>query len=1057
MFNRIILLFISLFEKAVSWSATHNSDTMKQFFTIIFSLWLGSIFAQPLDMELLNGMQARNIGPGGMSGRVTAIDVQKDNASVFYVGTASGGLWKTENGGINFSPAFDEEQVASIGALTIDPSNPDVIWAGTGEGNPRNSLNGGYGLYKSLDGGRSWKLLGLEQTRHIHRIIVHPANSDVVYVGAIGSPWGPHPERGVYKTSDGGKNWEQVLFVNELTGVADMVIDPGNPDKLFVAMWEHQRWPWFFKSGGEGSALFMTVDGGTSWKQLTSEDGLPEGELGRMGLAIARGNNKYVYALIESKKNALYRSTDGGYSWEKRGDKNIGNRPFYYADIYVDPANENRVYSLYSQVNVSEDGGITFSTLVGNNIHLDHHAWWIHPEDPTFMIDGNDGGLAISYDRGKNWRHISNLPVSQFYHISVDMELPYHVYGGMQDNGSWRGPAYIWSGGGIINTYWDFLLGGDGFDVVPVPGDPSTCYAMSQQGNLRRINLNTGASVDIKPARTGKEELRFHWNSAIAQDPFETNTIYFGSQFVHKSSDRGDSWTTISSDLSTNDSTKQKFNESGGLTYDVTGAENHTTILAISPSRVVQGVLWVGTDDGHIQVTTDGGENWTNCSPFIGDLPEGAWIPQIVPSAHEGGEAYVVANNYRQNDYAPYLFHTSDYGKTWTRVIGESDVPGYVLSFAVDPEEPRLQFLGTEYGLYVSIDQGGNWTRWTQGYPTVPTMDLVIHPREHDLVIGTFGRSAYILDDIRPLRALAREGEEILNSVVHAIEPPVAYLADTKNAPGYYFTGDAYYQGENRSTGARLSYFIQLEESDSKKKDSLTIQVRDSEMKLVRTLKTVPEKGLNRSVWHLDRRGVRLNFNKLKSPSPKREAGGGGYVLPGEYTFQLAFRGDTVSTLVRVEPDPRLEYDLEGMKAKQEKTDLLLSRLKELNKALDQIRTCHESYDLVNKLAGKDNPDEFKEASETMKKELDRISLLVFRDESKQGIYYPSDALSVRLRGTYSITGASRPLTTNQLQKYDQFMALTDETLETISAFIDNEWQDFRDFVNKMDVPLFQN
>jgi len=716
---------------------------MKHLITSVVLLFFATIlFSQTLDMEYLKGMKARNIGPGGMSGRVTAIDVQLDDASLFYVGTASGGLWKTVNGGTNFKPVFDDQEVASIGAVAIDPSNPDVIWVGTGEGNPRNSLNGGFGIYKSLDGGRNWKLLGLEKTRHIHRIIVHPDNPEVVYVGAIGSPWGPHPERGVYKTTDGGKSWKQLLFVNELTGVADMVMDPNNPDKLFVALWEHRRWPWFFSSGGAGSGLHFTVDGGENWTEITHKEGLPKGELGRMGLAIAGGNSKYVYALVESKKNAIYRSTDGGYTWEKRGDKNIGSRPFYYADIFVDPANENRVYSLYSQVNISEDGGKSFSTLVGSNIHLDHHAWWIHPLDPSFMIDGNDGGLAITYDRGKNWRHVTNLPVSQFYHISVDMELPYNVYGGMQDNGSWRGPGYVWSHGGIINTYWDFLMGGDGFDVVPVPGDPKFCYAMSQQGNVNRCNLETGGMVDIKPVKRGDEELRFHWNAAIAQDPFDASTIYFGSQFVHKSSNRGDSWETISPDLSTNDTTKQTYGESGGLTYDVTGAETHTTILAIAPSTVKEGVIWAGTDDGNIQLTTDGGASWTNCTPLIKEFPEGAWVPQIVPSEEDAGEATVVVNNYRQNDYAPYLYHTRDYGKKWNRLIDQSDVPGYVLSFAFDPEEPRLRFLGTEYGLYVTIDGGEQWTKWTNGYPTVSTMDLVVHPREHDLVIGTFGRSA---------------------------------------------------------------------------------------------------------------------------------------------------------------------------------------------------------------------------------------------------------------------------------------------------------------------------
>ncbi len=1031
---------------------------MKRFFSSVFVLSIViSMAAQPLDMELLKGMKARSIGPGGMSGRVTAIDVESRNDAVFYIGTASGGLWKTENGGINFKPLFDKEEVSSIGALDIDPSNEDVVWAGTGEGNPRNSLNGGYGIYKSLDGGRNWTLMGLENTRHIHRIIVHPSNPDVVYVGAIGSPWGPHPERGVYKTSDGGVSWKQILYVNELTGVGDMVMDPHNPDKLFVAMWEHQRWPWFFKSGGEGSGLHMTVDGGSNWKELTEKEGLPKGELGRMGLAIARGNSKYVYALVESEKNAIYRSEDGGYSWEKRGDKDMGNRPFYYSEIYVDPANENRVYTLFSPVNVSEDGGKSFSTLLGQKIHVDHHAWWIHPENPSFMIDGNDGGMAITYDRGKSWRHVSNLPVSQFYHIRTDMELPYNVYGGMQDNGSWVGPGYVWSGGGIINTYWEFLMGGDGFDVMPAPGDPSTCYSMSQQGNVSRLNLETGNSVDIKPAGDGETELRYHWNAAIAQDPFHNNTIYFGSQFVHKSSDRGDSWQNISPDLTTNDTAKQKFNESGGLTYDVTGAENHTCILAIAPSPVKEGIIWVGTDDGNIQLSTDGGDSWTNCTPNIKELPSGAWVPQVVVSETNAEEAWVVVNNYRQNDYAPYLFHTTDLGKKWTRVVGEDHVEGYVLSFAQDPEEPKLQFLGTERGLWVSIDRGVQWTKWTVGYPTVPTMDMVIHPREHDLVIGTFGRSAYIIDDIRPLRALAREHDQIISSDIRAFEPPVAYLADTKNAPGYYFSGDAYYEGENRPWGARISYFVKVEEEAGEaKKDSVCISVMDQDMNLVRTLESVPENGLNRSIWYLDRKGVRVSFSEKSDSRKNRESGGGGSVLPGMYNLQISYKGDTTLSSIEVQADPRREYDLAGMKLKQDQTDKLIESLTALNESLSSVRKCKESYKLVSKLAGEELSEDLKEAADSMKQEMDRISKLVFRDESIQGIYYPSDALYVRMGGTYGITGASNPLTENQFQKLEQYISLANETIVMIDHFLENEWNNYKELVTAEEISLIE-
>ena len=569
------------------------------------------------------------------------------------------------------------------------------------------------------------------------------------------------------------------------------------------------------------------------------------------------------------------------------------------------------------------------------------------------MIDGNDGGLAITRDRGKSWRHVTNLPVSQFYHISVDMELPYHVYGGMQDNGSWRGPAYTWRNGGIINTYWDFLMGGDGFDVLPVPGDPRFCYAMSQQGNVSRLDLETGGQVDIKPAKTGDEELRFHWNAAIAQDPFKEDVIYFGSQFVHKSDDRGNSWQSISPDLTTNDTAKQKFHESGGLTYDVTGAENHTCILTIAPSPVEEGVIWVGTDDGNIQITRDGGEHWENCSSRIGELPQGAWIPQIVPSSVKGGEAYVVVNNYRQNDYSPYLFHTKDYGKKWVREIDQSDVPGYVLAFARDPQEERLQFLGTEYGLYVTIDGGEEWTKWTNGFPTVSTMDLLIHPREQDLVIGSFGRSAYILDDIRPLRVLARDYEGVSSSRIYPVEVPESYLADYRNAPGYYFTGDAYFEGENRSSGAQISFFVNVDEpGEEDQKDSVVIEILDSNMKSIRTLKKVPENGLNRSTWQLDRKGSRVSFDAEKSPSGGNERGGGGYVLPGTYLVRMSYKGDTATTSLKVNSDPRIPYDRAGMEAKQEKADQLLAKMDQLNASLSIIRECRAGFELVKKLAG---------------------------------------------------------------------------------------------------------
>ena len=448
---------------------------MYRFYTLLLLLIQMSLAAQNFSTELLKDMKPRSIGPGGMSGRVTSIDVVHDNTDIMYVGTASGGLWKSESGGVKWEPIFENEATASIGAVAIQQSNPSVIWAGTGEGNPRNSLNGGYGIYRSLDGGHSWDLMGLEKTRHIHRILIDPTNPNIVYVGAIGSPWGAHKERGVFKTVDGGKTWSKILFSNNNTGVGDMVMDPTNPNKLIVALWEHKREPWFFNSGGEGSGIFITHDAGKTWKKRTTKDGLPEGKLGRIGLAIAKNKPTIIYALIEAKKNALYKSIDGGFSFIKVNDKDdIGNRPFYYSDIFVDPQNENRIYSVFTYVNVSEDGGKNFKQLmpaygVDNGVHPDHHAWWIHPSNGNFMMDGNDGGMNITRDGGKTWRFIGNLPVAQFYHIAVDNELPYNVYGGMQDNGSWRGPAYVWRSQGIRNDYWQEISFGDGFDVLPDP------------------------------------------------------------------------------------------------------------------------------------------------------------------------------------------------------------------------------------------------------------------------------------------------------------------------------------------------------------------------------------------------------------------------------------------------------------------------------------------------------------------------------------------------------------------------------------------------------------
>ncbi len=1043
------------------------------------------VLAQKLDMEKLKDLEPRSIGPAGMSGRVTAIDVVHDNPAVMYVGTASGGLWKSESGGIDWEPIFDNEQVASIGALAIDQNTPDVVWAGTGEGNPRNSITGGYGIYKSLDGGKSWKLMGLEKTRNIHRIIIHPDDGNTVYIGAIGSPWGPHPERGVYKTTDGGETWHQVLFINELTGVGDMVMDPSNPNKIFVNMWEHQRWPWFFKSGGPGSGLHVTFNGGKTWKRLTDKDGLPEGELGRMGLAIARSNPKIVYALIESKNNALYRSEDGGFTWQKVGEENIGDRPFYYAEIYVDPKNENRVYSLFSRVNVSEDGGRTFRSFMTRNIHPDHHAWWIHPEDPGFMINGNDGGMAITRDRGETWHFVSNLPVGQFYHINADMEHPYNVYGGLQDNGSWRGPAYTWSGGGIINTYWDQLYGGDGFDVVPDKSDPQYCYAMSQQGNVARIDILTGKTKGIKPVHPEGIDLRFHWNAGMAHDPFDNKTIYFGSQFLHKSTDRGENWEIISPDLTTNDPKKQKYGESGGLTYDVTGAENHTCILAIAPSPVQEGVIWVGTDDGNLQLTQNGGETWTNLNKGLKDVPAGSWIPQIHASRYNAGEAFVVVNNYRRNDFSAYLYYTTNFGKSWTRLVDNSKIWGYVLSFEQDPVEPKLMFLGTEFGLYVSIDAGETWAKWTNGYPTVSTMDMVIHPREHDLVIGTFGRSVYVLDDIRPLRELARQGTSLLDKEIHLFDPPEAILSNYRNSPGYYSPGDGYYTGENRRSGAMITYSVKEGEASDNIPDRsssfsmyssfygsgssnqsragnnlkrVTIEISDDTGEVIRTLTQVPKTGVNRMYWGLDKKGYRSPGSRA-SRSGSQERGGGGDVLPGTYKIKMTFNGESDSTMLTVKADPRRDFSVETAKKNQEIAEELMKKMEKLAIAIDRINECKTTISAINRQIPRKQTDAIKNLREVTRKveaSLKEITDVIQAREDVQGIYRDPNLVTSKIRGVRSIVNETDPLNTTQQWTIEQVEQLIEKTMNSINNFFEEDWEEYKKAVEEAEISFFK-
>lgn len=1035
---------------------------MKKVLVLVLCTWMSiSLMAQKVNMEDFSAMKMRSIGPAAMSGRIAAIDAVDINPNIIYAGSASGGLWKSTSGGITWEPIFDEQAVHSIGAISIYQKNPNIIWVGTGEGNPRNSLTMGYGVYRSLDAGETWELMGLESTRAIHRIIVHPDDPNTVYVGAIGSPWGEQEDRGLYRTTDGGKTWDKILYIDEKTGVGEMIMDPNNPNKIFVNMWQHRRYPDFFESGGPSSGLHVTHDGGDTWQKLDDSNGLPKGDLGRMGLAISAANSEKVYALIESKKNALYVSEDGGSNFKMiNSGSDIGDRPFYYFEIHADPKNENRLYTLYSRVGMSEDGGKSFQQLLQyEGVHPDHHAWYINPYDPKLMIDGNDGGLNITRDGGKNWYFAESIPVGQFYHVNVDNELPYNIYGGMQDNGSWVGPAYVWRRDGIRNTYWQEVSFGDGFDVSPHPANSRYGYTMSQGGNLSRYDRESGHNRFIKPTHPDKDVfLRFNWNAAIAQDPHDENTVYYASQFLHKSTDSGETWEIISPDLTTNDSTKQRQQETGGLTFDITGAENHTTILAIAPSPVDPNVIWVGTDDGNLQVTKDGGKTWTNVNTKLSGLPKGSWIPQVKASKYDANEAWIIANNYRNNDFSAYAYHTSNLGGSFTRIADDSKVWGYTLSIMQDTEVPELVFLGTEFGLYVSFDKAKTWNKWEHGYPkAVSTYDLTIQEREADLVIGTFGRAFYVLDDIRPLRVYAANGGKAPSATLTAVPAPDAYQVEINQPHGERFPADGKFAGENRAFGGRLSYIIQ---ADTASLDTVTVKIYSEQGEQIRTIKSIPEPGLNRVSWGLDRKST-TEISGGRERKGFYEASGGD-ALPGTYRVVFEHGEDQAETSIKVYADPRIETNVSHLRARQDfviKMESLATEMSASTNQLDEAEKTIEKVLTLTKDLDSDNAKELNKAAKEIKKSLEKV-----REEFNgpkregQGIVrnlFPTTMTRQFAPRRYVGSSYASPGATEQ-RLFDQAQESAKAAMSKADEFINGEWKAFEEKVKATQIDLFE-
>jgi photosystem II stability/assembly factor-like uncharacterized protein len=942
--------------------------------TLILMAWFvlpGHLAAQEVkvDSDTISGLGARNIGSAAMSGRVSALNaVKEDGRLTVHIGAASGGVWKSVNGGTTFKPVFDKQTAQSIGAIAIDPQAPKTIWVGTGESWTRNSVSIGDGVYKSVDGGENWTNVGLKDSERISKILIDPMDNNTVYVCVPGKLWSDSEERGVYKTTDGGQSWTKILKgANLSTGCSMMSMNPRDPKSIYVGMWDFRRKGWTFRSGGEnstassGSAFFRTSDGGATWSELDEKTatGLPAKPWGRIAVTVAPSNPNVVYALIESNHSALYRSADGGKTWQERDRSNwMVWRPFYFANLIVDPKDENKLYKPDLLLIMSSDGGKSFSVISGA-AHGDFHDVWVDPDNPQRLIAGDDGGVWYSYDSGNTWWRAYNLPISQFYHVSVDQDDPYHVFGGLQDNSVWIGDsAYP---GGISNSRWENLLGGDGFWAFPDPADPSYVYAESQGGEIARVNRHTLEGRSIKPQPNyGEKKLRFNWNTPIHMSPNEKGTIYIGAQFLFRSRDHGQTWDRISPDLSTNDPEKQKQEESGGVTVDNSDAETHTTIYSISESPKDGQTIWVGTDDGNLQLTRDGGKNWTNVVGNVPDLPKASWVSWVEASRFDPATAYAVFDRHTFGDMDPHVYKTTDYGKTWTLLVAkDSGVRGFAHVIKEDTVSPNLLFLGTEFGLWISLDGGEQWAQYKgHDFPDVPVRDIVLHERESDLVLATHGRGIWIVDDITPLRKLT---PDVLAQ--EAVFVPGKPVQQRLIANGGWPEGSATFFGPNPPDAALITYFQKKRHIFGKMK----IEIFDDQNKLVDTVPANSRRGLSRIEWSMRLKAPRVP----PAATAAFEAAQGPRVVPGTYTVKMTRGKDTFTTPLVLTLDPRAKYTAEDRKLNFDATMRVYNLLGDMTFDVDRINSVREA---LSERAAKLNPkDPFRKELEDFAAQTEEI------------------------------------------------------------------------------------
>ncbi|KYP16552.1 hypothetical protein [Flavihumibacter sp. CACIAM 22H1] len=962
-------------------------------------LFVGSVsaiisFAQSgVNSSTFGMLEARWLGPGTMSGRITAIEGVNKDGKTIYIGTAGGGIWKTTNAGASFKPIFDR-YCQSIGALAIDQSKPSIVYAGTGESNMRNSVSIGNGLYKSTDGGDNWTKIGLDSTEHISKIVIDPANPNTVFVAAPGPLWNDSEHRGLYKSTDGGKTWTKALYISDKAGCADVSLDPANPNIVYATTWEFRRLPYLFNSGGKGSGIYKSTDGGKTWKELSN--GLPPKPFGRTALALAPSAPENLIAIVEAKDTKLYISKDGGENWkEQSATLNVVSRPFYFSTLVIDPKDPKRVYRPAFSFSYSDDGGYSFAEASGDGgwVHSDHHALWINPNNTNQLYLGTDGGVYISLDRGVTWIFVSNLPVGQFYHVAVDNKEPYNIFGGLQDNGSWYAPSA--KPNGVNNGDWTAIYGGDGFWTVPDLTDPNIAYAEYQGGNMSRVDLRTLKSVSIKPQAGAKDDkLRWNWNTPIHVGLKNPGNLYTGAQYLFKSTDKGTNWTRISPDLTTNDKKKQEQENSGGLSADNTSAENHTTIFTISESPLDENIIWVGTDDGNLQYTTDGGKSWTNVAANVAaaGIPAQTWVSSVEPSRFDKQVIYASFDNHMYGDHKTYLAKSSDMGKTWT-LFKSDEFTGFAHKIKEDLVNKDLLFAGTEMGMFASVTGGREWFRMKNRIPEYALVrDIAIHPKTHDLLLGTHGRGIIVVDDIRPMRDLAGE---IANKPVHIFAQDPQPIRDGQFGSGGFPPTGGWSAG-NPAGIPPIQYYLK----DRIMTGDVKLEIYDEKGQLVQSMPGSKRKGVNKVYWN-----QRMTPNKSVAGGTKMDRGSmvAPQVLPGTYTLKLIVgKEEYKQPLVLVHDQNNTGYTADDRLAQHKASMELYNLQKELNTLIEEVNA---EQKLLKENGDKIKSEKVKKLLKTYNSSLEelRSGLLATKQTS---IFADEEQLRERLTELYiTVTG----------------------------------------------------